>query len=52
MDNLFLKRVNSRQGLVQKEQEPVFEKLIGSLHNLQFLLRIRFRHAPVISNDP
>jgi len=52
MDDLFLKRVNSRQGLVKKEQEPVFEKSIGSLYNLQLLLRIRFWHAPVLSNDP
>jgi len=26
MDNLFLNRVNSWQGLVKKEQEPIFEK--------------------------
>ncbi len=26
MDDLFLKRVNSWQGLVKKEQEPIFEK--------------------------
>jgi len=25
MDNLFLKRVNSWQGFVKKEQEPIFE---------------------------
>jgi hypothetical protein len=33
MDNLFLKRVNSWQGLVKKEQEPIFEKSIGLPHN-------------------
>jgi len=37
MDNLFLKRVNSWQGLVKKEQEPIFEKSIGSPHGLPFL---------------
>ncbi len=52
MDNPFLNRVNSWQGLVKKEQEPIFEKSIGSLYNLQFLLKIRFRYAPVFSNDP
>ena len=34
MDNLFLKRVNSWQGLVNKEQEPIFGKSKGSLYNL------------------
>jgi len=52
MDNLFLNRVNSCQGLVKKEQEPIFEKSIGLPYNLQFLLKMRFRHAPVLSNDP
>ena len=27
MDNLFLKRVNSRQGFVKKEQETIFENI-------------------------
>jgi hypothetical protein len=31
MDNLFLNRVNSRQGFVKKEQEFIFEKSIDSL---------------------
>jgi hypothetical protein len=35
MDNLFLKRVNSWQGLVKKEQEPIFEKSIGLSHDLK-----------------
>jgi len=26
MDNLFLNRMNSRQGIVKKEQEPIFKK--------------------------
>jgi len=33
MDNLFLKRVNSWQGLVKKEQEFIFEKSIGLLND-------------------
>jgi hypothetical protein len=33
MDNLFLNRVNSWQGLIKKEQERIFEKLIGLPHN-------------------
>jgi len=37
MDDLFLKRVNSCQGSVNKEQEPISEKSIGSLYNLQFV---------------
>jgi len=52
MDNLFLNRVNSRQGFVKKEQESIFEKSIGLPYNLQFLLKMRFRNAPVLSNDP
>ncbi len=34
MDNLFLKSVNSWQGIVKKKQEPIFEKSIGLPHNL------------------
>jgi len=52
MDNLFLKRVNSWQGFVKKEQELIFEKSMGLLNDLQFLLKMRFRYAPVLSNDP
>ena len=52
MDNLFLNRVNSWQGLVKKEQEPIFEKSMGLPHDLRFLLKMGFRHAPVLSNDP
>ena len=52
MDNLFLNRVNSRQGFVKKEQESIFEKSIGLPCNHQFLLKMRFRNAPVLSNDP
>jgi len=35
MDNLLLNRVNSWQGLIKKEQEPIYEKLIGLPHNLK-----------------
>jgi hypothetical protein len=52
MDNLFLNRVNLWQWLVKKEQESIFEKSIGLTHNLKFLLKMRFRNAPVLSNDP
>jgi len=52
MDNLFLNRVNSWQGLVKKEQEPIFEKSKGLPQNLQFILRCDFSYAPVLSNDP
>jgi len=51
MDNLFLNRMNSWQGLVKKEQESIFEKSTGLPYNLQFLLKMRFRHAPVLSNN-
>jgi len=34
MDNFFLKRVNSWQGLVKKKQELIFEKSIGLTHRL------------------
>ena len=52
MDNLFLNRMNSRKGIVEKEQENIFEISIGSLHNFKISLNILFRHAPVLSNDP
>jgi hypothetical protein len=41
MDNLFLKRVNSWQRLVKKEQEPIFEKSTGLLNGL----KISFKDA-------
>jgi hypothetical protein len=52
MDNLFLNRMNSRQGIVKKKLETIFEISIGSLHNFKILLKIQFRCAPVFSNDP
>jgi len=52
MDNLFLNRMNSRQGIVKKKQEAIFEISIGSLHYFKILLKIRFWYAPVFSYDP
>jgi len=52
MDNLFLNRMNSRQGVAEKEQETIFEISTGSLHNFKISLKIPFRHGPVLSNDP
>jgi len=52
MDNLFLNRMNSRQGIVKKKQETVFEISIGYLHYFKILLTMQFRYAPVFSNDP
>jgi hypothetical protein len=37
MDNLFLNRMNSRQGLVKKKQENIFEISIGSLTYLKII---------------
>jgi hypothetical protein len=42
MDNLFLNRMNSRQGIVEKEQETIIEISIGSLHNFKISLKIYF----------
>jgi len=36
MDNLFLNRMNSRQGIVKKKQETIFEISIGALHHFKF----------------
>jgi hypothetical protein len=52
MDDIFLNRMNSWQGIVKKNQETIFEISIGSLQYLKILLKIRFRYAPVFSNDP
>jgi hypothetical protein len=52
MDDFFLNRMNSRQGVVKKKQETIFEISIDSLHDIKILLKIRFRYAPVFSNDP
>jgi hypothetical protein len=32
MDNIFLNRMNSRQGIVKKKRETIFEISIGSLY--------------------
>jgi len=52
MDNLFLNRMNSRQEIVKKKQETIFEISIGSLHHFKILLKRQFQYAPVLSNDP
>jgi len=44
--------MNSRQGIVKKKQEPIFETSIGFLHYFKIPLKIRFRYALVFSNDP
>jgi hypothetical protein len=40
MDNLFLNRMNSRQGIVKNKQETIFEISIGSPHYFKMLLKI------------
>jgi hypothetical protein len=65
MDNLLLNRMitpeadktagggqDSWQGIVKKKQENIFEISIDSMHYFKILLMIRFRYAPVFSNDP
>jgi hypothetical protein len=52
MDNLFLNRMNSRQGIVKKKQETIFKISIGSMHYFKILLKIKYRYAPVFTNDP
>ena len=42
MECLFLNRMNSRQGIVDKEQETIFEISIGLLHNFTISLEINF----------
>jgi len=42
MNNLFLNRMNSRQGIVKKEQEAIFEIPMGSLHYFKISLKIDF----------
>jgi len=36
MDNLFLNRMISRQGIVKKKLETIFEISLGYLHNFIF----------------
>ena len=52
MDNLFLNRMNLRQGIVKKKQETIFEISIGSQHYFRIFLQIRFRYAPVFLTIP
>jgi hypothetical protein len=52
MDNLLLNRMNSRQGIVKKKQETIFEISIGCLHDFKILLKIQSRYTPIFSNDP
>jgi hypothetical protein len=52
MDNLFLNRMNSRQGIIKKKQEAIFEISIGFLQYFKILLKLQFQYAPVFSNDP
>jgi hypothetical protein len=52
MNNFLLSRMNSRQGIEKKKQESIFEISIGSMDYLKISLKIRFRYAPVFSNDP
>jgi hypothetical protein len=39
MDNLYLNRMNSRQGIVKKEKEFIFEISIGSCNIIKLLQR-------------
>ena len=43
--------MNSWQGIENKEQETIFAISIGSMQYIKFLLKIRFRHTPALSND-
>jgi len=52
MDDLFLNRMNLRQGIVTKKQGTIFEISIGSLHYLKIILKIQFWYTPVFSKDP
>jgi len=49
MDNLFLKRVNSWQELVKKEQEPIFEKSICFPRDLKFSFKDEISACPCSS---
>jgi hypothetical protein len=37
MDNLFINRMNSRQGIVKKKLKTIYEISIGCLHNFKIL---------------
>jgi len=40
MDNLFLNRMNSRQGIVKKEQKPIFVISMGSMQYFKIHLKM------------
>jgi hypothetical protein len=42
MNNLFLNRMNSRQGIIKRKQGSILEISIGSLHYFKILLNIQF----------
>jgi hypothetical protein len=48
MDNLFLNRMNSRQGIVKKEQDKIFKITMGKFIILNSF-KGTYRHAPVLS---
>jgi hypothetical protein len=41
MDNLFLNRMNSRQGIVNKKQKNIRIGYLVSIHKLGFLFKIK-----------
>ena len=43
---------DSRQGIVKREQETIFAISLGSMNIIKIRFKIRFRHTPVLSNDP
>jgi hypothetical protein len=49
MDDLFLSRMNSRQGIVKKKQDTIFGISIGSQHYFKETILL---YAPDFSNDP
>jgi len=50
--DFFLNRMNSRQGIIKKKQDTIFEISIGSPNYIKIHLKMQFRFAPVFSNDP
>jgi hypothetical protein len=52
MDNLFLKSNELAARDRKEKQGSIFEISIGSQHYFRIILKIRFRYAPVFSNDP
>ena len=52
MDNLFLNRMNLRQGTVKKNQKTICEISISFQRYFRILLQIRFWYAPVFLTIP